>query len=312
MVTSAQTGVQLPVSDHSGFAFECTACGACCNSTPQLSLPELFRYQDRFFGCLALRATRIPDNGRGGAARPFAARFLHAVPSERGLCAAIAGQAFGFPSKNRCSALLADGKCGLHDAGKPLVCRVVPFDSLRPDRHQDDVLSERRVEAGFLGADCITRAPATSPHAVTAGPRLLDASVARDLERHRDAMDQDKRHWGSRVFAFLSGENGVPWHRLPDGDWVEIGLTPALAAVAELSPACRVRTLQYIDAQLVLGATLVRDAVARKSLLDLDATQRLRAYLQALAHLGAVMQHKQPQFLPDAAAASEAEAWLGA
>lgn len=312
MVASVQPGIRPPTTESSAFAFECNACGACCNSAPQLTVPELYRHQDRFFGCLALRATRMPSTVRSNDARPFEARFLHSVPNERGLWAAIAGQAFGFSSQNRCSALSSDGKCSLHDTGKPLICHVAPFDSLQPDRHQSDVLEERRAEAGFLGADCITRVPATASRAVAAGPRLLDASIAHDLERHRGALELEKRYWGSRVFAFLSGgEHGVPWHMLPDGNWVEIGVTPALAAIAELSPACRLRTLEYIDAQLVLGETLVRDAVSRKSLLDRDSTQRLRAYLQALTHLHGTMRSRKPPFQPDAIAAAEVERWLG-
>lgn len=311
MVASVQAGIQTPINEPSGFAFECNACGACCNSPPQLTLPELFRHQDRFFGCLALRATRMPATARCHDERPFEARFLHAVPGERGLWAAVAGQAFGFPSQSRCSSLMTDGRCGLHQTGKPLVCHVVPFDSLQPDRCQSDVLAERRAEAGFFGADCITRAPATAPHAATAGPRLLKAAIARDLKRHRDALELEKRHWGSRVFTFLSnGQSGVPWRLLPDGNWVEIGLTPALAAVAELSPGCRERTLEYIDAQLVLGEALVRDAISRKSLLDRDATQRLRAYLQALAHLHESIRSRHLPFQRPPAASREVERWL--
>jgi hypothetical protein len=36
----------------------CSACGACCNSPPLLSLPELFHHQHVFLGVLGIRGIR--------------------------------------------------------------------------------------------------------------------------------------------------------------------------------------------------------------------------------------------------------------
>jgi hypothetical protein len=40
------------------WSFRCSACGKCCNSPPEMSVPELFHHQHRFVGCLAVR--RLP------------------------------------------------------------------------------------------------------------------------------------------------------------------------------------------------------------------------------------------------------------
>lgn len=321
MVTTADW--TMPRPEKSAFGFECTACGKCCNSPPQLTIPELFKHQQRFFGSLALRTVARPQTGSehtsggemfgpGLALDLLAERILHPIPGSRNLYAALSGQAFGFPSQPHCSELLTDGRCGVHDSGKPAVCSVVPLDALEPDRLQSAVLASRLDEAAFNGAECITRELPTSRRVVAHGEHLVSEPLHAALERHRRALKLEKHYWGNRVFAFLSnGSNAVPWLSMPLGNWLELGMTPVLAAIAELSPNCRLRTIEYIHSQILLGERLAHTAETRRSLVDLPAVQRLRAYLQALAHLKRMMLGKPAPFNGDTAMSLEAERWLG-
>lgn len=321
MVTTMWTP---PAAEKSAFGFECTACGKCCNSPPQLTIPELFKHQQRFFGSLALRTVSRPQRialsemnsdvfDRATATQDaLAERALHPLPGSRDLYAALTGQAFGIPSQPHCPALLPDGRCGVHEAGKPAVCGVVPLDALEPDHQQSNVLASRLDEVAFNGADCITREEPTSRRVIAHGEHLVNAPLQAALERHRRALELEKHYWGNRVFAFLSsGSNAVPWLSLPPGNWLELGLTPVLAAVAELSPNCRLRTIEYIHSQILLGEKLAHTSEARRSLVDLPAIQRLRAYLQALAQLKRMMLGKPAPFHGDTAMTLEAERWLG-
>jgi len=54
----------------------CTACGKACNSASRLSLPELFRLQESFVGCLALRRLHRPREN-GEKLEPFWSRLFH-------------------------------------------------------------------------------------------------------------------------------------------------------------------------------------------------------------------------------------------
>jgi hypothetical protein len=243
----------------------------------------------------------------------LAERILHPIPGSRDLYAALAGRAFGFPSQPTCSSLLPDGRCGVHEVGKPGVCSVVPLDALEPDHAQSAVLASRLDEVAFNGAECITRELPTSRRVVAHGEHLVNEPLHAALERHRRALKLEKHYWGNRVFAFLSnGANAVPWLSLPPGNWLELGLTPVLAAVAELSPNCRLRTIEFIHSQVLLGEKLAHATEARRSLVDLPAVQRLRAYLQALAQLKRMMLGKPAPFNGGTAMSLEAERWLGA
>jgi hypothetical protein len=249
---------------------------------------------------------------RGPALDPLAERILHPIAGSRDLYAGLSGQAFGFPSQGQCSALLADGRCGVHEQNKPAVCSVVPLDALEPDHLQAGVLASRLDEAAFIGAECVTREVPSSRRVVVHGEHLLNEPLLVALERHRRALKLEKHYWGNRVFAFLSsGANSISWLFLPPGNWLEVGLTPALAAVAELSPNCRLRTIEYVHSQLLLGEKLAHGAEARRSVVDHQATLRLRSYLQALAQLKRLMLGKQPPFHGDTAMSLEAERWLG-
>ena len=58
------------------WALTCSACGKCCSSASRLSLPELFRLQERLVGCLALRRLHRPrENGQ--KIEPFWSRLFH-------------------------------------------------------------------------------------------------------------------------------------------------------------------------------------------------------------------------------------------
>lgn len=314
----------LSVPEQAAYGFECSACGKCCNSPPLVTIPELFKHQHRFFGNLALRTVYTPPSQTAWPAldtRPdpnapteaLIQRMLYPVAGSIRLYAALQGQAFGFPSQPRCSELLADGKCAIHGQGKPTVCSIVPLDALEPDHRQSDVLASRLDEAVFLGAECISREPPSSPRAVARGAHLVNEPLRLALSHHRRALELEKHYWGNRVFAFLgSGPNAIDWHALPPGSWMEVAITPVLATVAELSPNCRLRTIEYAHSQILLGEKLAHAAEARRSVVDFTALQRLRGYVQALSQLKRVMLSRKPPFNGDVALSLEAERWLGA
>jgi Fe-S-cluster containining protein len=128
------------------WSFRCTACGRCCNSGPELSVPELFRHQHRFIGRLAVRRVRRVGAGESAGGPSEVLLVTHAWHDER---------------LARCPALAEDGRCALHAENKPLVCAVAPLDALEPDALQHRVLAQRAREAAYFGADCLAEgAPA--------------------------------------------------------------------------------------------------------------------------------------------------------
>ena len=58
------------------WALTCSACGKSCNAASRLSLPELFRSQERLVGCLALRRLHRPREN-GEKLEPFWSRLFH-------------------------------------------------------------------------------------------------------------------------------------------------------------------------------------------------------------------------------------------
>lgn len=192
----------------------------------------------------------------------------------------LATQGLDYASRGACPALQADGLCRVHVERQPGACCAVPLEPLWPDRLQQVVLLQRREEAGFLGADCLTLADE--------GPRedlLCDGqSLPRDADRRaladqRAALLADRLHWGDAVFADLGpalGRQGAP-----AAGYLTLPMVLVLMALAAASPRCRARCQRYAQRQRVLIETQVTLALARRRSEDRATTEELRRFVRA-------------------------------
>ncbi len=260
------------------WSFHCTACGKCCNSPPQMSVPELFHHQRRFIGCISIRA------GAGDVV--------------------LATQAFAASPSEGCPALGHDMRCTIHDDRKPAACRVVPLDARVPDRLQHLVLAERRVEASYLGADCIV--PGARPGAIplTRGLAVVDPEAREALARRRRDLAADKRLWGDAVFEMLrrelEGDAGA-LSRIPPGGTLVLAIAPVLMVLASASPRSRGRCLDYLDAQIAVIEEQIRRGTG--------ASAQLRAFLRTNQALRGVLGRAATRTTPGRE--NEVEAWMG-
>lgn len=286
-------------------SFHCSACGKCCNSPPFMSTPELFRHQHIFIGCLAIK--RISRPRPGGIVR--FGTHSHAFSSAE--CAAFAeltdmvafkvegpkpfdvglfGHAFSYPAEPGCPALDDDGKCSIHDRGRPSVCAAAPLDPLAPDDLQDLVLTSRKADAGFFAADCIVEGERDDFDLVTKDAVVVEPGFRDALGHRRDALAAEKFWWGNDVFAMLRDDLfAAPacCATLPADGFFYVSLAPVLVATARLSAACQDRCLTYIDAQLALIDRWVAAAIRRKREADRPGTAQLRAWAKAYRQLQA-------------------------
>jgi Fe-S-cluster containining protein len=280
------------------YSFLCSSCGKCCNSPPQLSVPELFHHQHRFIGCLSIRRIRRPRAGQEVGLGADAYRFgdadvqayaeladalLFRLPArdQGGFDLAIAGQGFDYNSSTRCPVLGEDGRCEIHGNRKPATCAVVPMDALVPDRMQHLVLAGRNTADHFLDVGCIVRGPQDGFAYVTRQQSVVDPSFAAALARRRTDLAADKFWWGNRVFQLLRSDlfsSAAFSARVPVDAFLSISLEPVLLILAAASDSCRQRCFAYIDAQRALIDRTVAQALLRKLPSDKPATRQLRAW----------------------------------
>jgi len=305
------------------YAFRCNACGKCCNTPPQLTVPELFRFESRFIGVLALRRQRRPsigtlladgsrlttDDAEAGAR--LAEQLLFSADGVDEV--AIGVQGLDYPSRGRCPALGDDLRCTLHGVGKPATCGSVPLDALQPDRLQRAVLASRINEAGFLAADCLVAGerPAYAP--LVRGASVLDDEYRESLQRQRTALAAEKDYWGRDVYRLLHGElfaSAERLRRVPSAGVLAIAPVPLLLVLAGVSERCRQRCLSFIAAQLDLIGRSIAAALARKRAEDKPVTQQLRGFAQAYAALRDTLRHPPARYSADPARAAAIEHWL--
>ena len=279
------------------WSFRCSACGKCCNSAPAMSVPELLHHQARFVGCLAIRRMqRLEGRDR------LAEAVLHPLPGGAG-DVLLATHAFG-PS-GPCPALGSDLRCTIHDDRKPAACAVVPLDALVPDELQPRVLAERRAEASYMGADCIVPGERPGAAIVTRGLAVVDAPSAAALARRRADLAEEKRRWGSSVFALLQAElfaTPAALARVPADGFLLVAIAPVLVVLAAVSDRCRRRCVEYLDAQGALIDRLSRAGAAHD---PLGAFARANRTLRTALASAAVRPASSAR---DAAAI---EAWMG-
>jgi hypothetical protein len=128
-------------------------------------------------------------------------------------------------------------------------------------------------------------------------------------------MVDEKRLWGEAVFAMLQKDlfgDASAIARVPVGGFLAMAIAPVLVVLAAVSTRCRLRCVEYIDAQIVLIEQTIRRAVARKSLADRAGTEQLRAFLRTHATLREALQHARAgSCAPTSHDANDIEAWMG-
>jgi len=304
-------------------SFHCTACGACCNSAPTLSLPELFHHQTRFIGTLAIRRIEplrvgAPWGSLGAVADAEDVAAFEALTAE--LCEPVQGpagrelvhlavQAFDEPLLGRCPALGSDQRCSAHADRKPLACRAVPLEPLLPDRFQDSVLAERAKDAAFWGASCIALGPREGFLPVVRERRVVEPEAALALASRRRELAEDRRRFGSAVFEMLRADlfdHPERVGRLPSHGFFSLSLAPALAVIASVSPRCRDRTVNFLSAQMKLTSSRLvpGTSASRESQRELAALLRASTALWSSLEQVGTLPHVHPE-------AEAIEAWLG-
>ena len=226
-----------------------------------MSLPELFRHEGLFVGCVAIRRA-------ASGARDIS----------------VHTQAFDYASLNRCPALGEDLRCSIHDRGKPAVCAVVPFDADVPDGLQHAVLLSRNRSENYIGANCIVAGESTDHDVVVRDGRLVDSGYIDALARRREVVSLDRHHWGDVLLGLLRRELSAS-HAIPAAGYLTLPLVPVLQIVAGISERCRVRCLAYVDSQIALIDRMLAAALQRKNSLDRDTTRELRSFNSAYARL---------------------------
>ena len=309
------------------WSFHCSACGRCCNSPPQMSLPELFRHQHLFVGSLAIRRVmRLQPGERVGgitaaaedcaAVSELAERLLHRAehrPTTK-YDFLLATQGFDYPSANHCPALGADRQCVIHHVQKPATCSVVPLEALVPDRLQHLVLAGRGLAGEHLGTDCIIASERSGFTVATRQFAVVDARMRQALSLRRADLAADKHWWGNSVFRMLQQDlfaDPVAVKRIPFDGFFTISLVPALMVLADVSDRCRWRCIEYLDAQVALIEEKIRQALARKVPDDRPITGQLRAFAQAGQALCRALRGAPALGARRLASAAEIETWLG-
>lgn len=309
------------------WSFHCSACGACCNSPPQMSVPELFRHQHLFVGSLAIRRVKRLQPGEriGGvtvgeeesaAFSELAERLLHNAgePGIAQYAFMLATQGFDYPSLNRCPALKEDRHCAIYHDHKPVTCSVVPLEALVPDRLQHLVLAGRGSAVEHLGAECIVAGERAGFTAATRNSAVVDAAMQQALALRRADLAADKRWWGNSVFRMLQHDlfaDPEAVKRIPFDGFLTISPTPALMVLSDVSERCRWRCIEYLDAQVALIEEKIRRAVARRVPDDRSITKQLRAMTQANEAMARALRDAPALGARRSANAVEIEAWLG-
>ena len=257
-------------SSQAEWSHHCSACGKCCNSPPQLSLPELLRHEHTFFGCLTIQRIARPPLADAALRIEFdqlAASLWHRLPegNTRTDDVLLATRAFDLGLSERCPALDEQQRCSLHGRQKPSICRVVPLDALQPDRVQHLVLASRAAEAHYFGSDCLTPGQSPGFDVVTRQLRVVNDDARVALAQRRADLEAERSAWGDRVFQQLRANlfaTPSALERLPPAGFMTLSLAPVLIALLESGTLSRARCWAYLDAQARVAERLLAEAQA--------------------------------------------------
>ena len=281
-------------------------------------MPELLHHQDTFFGYLTVqRLERVAsdDAAQSTAFDELAGRLWHRLPATIGEHdILLATQAFDTGLSARCPALDTEQRCSVHFDKKPAICRVVPFDALRPDNLQHRVLSDRAAEAQYLGSDCIAPGQRDGFAVVTRRLSVVNDDARQALAARRRDLASERRFWGNAVFQMLRAELFADASRLaqvPSNGFLSLSLAPVLMVLADASPRSRARCLSYLEAQARLATDMLLAASAAGQSERAEFRQ-LRAFAGTNARLHALLVAAPPPLtsLPSSERVA-LDRWLG-
>jgi Fe-S-cluster containining protein len=267
------------------WSHHCSACGKCCNSPPQLSVPELLHHQHTFFGCLTIQRMARPslrDAALHSEQERLAASLWHRLPEgdARTDDVLLATGAFDLGISPRCPALDDEQRCSLHADRKPAICRVVPLDALQADRAQHLVLASRESEAHYFGSDCIAPGQKPAFEVVTRRFNVVQDGARAALAQRRRDLAEERSAWGDRVFQLLRADlfrSPAALERLPRAGFMTLSLAPVLIALLEKSQLSRSRCVEYLDAQARLAQRLL-DHAGASGHAERDTVRQLAAF----------------------------------
>jgi Fe-S-cluster containining protein len=282
-------------------SFSCNACGKCCNTPPAMTVDELFRHERLFVGCLAIsRVRRCSVGSRIPSADTFellddpdAAHYsalqdellYDADPSRRSeYVYSLRTQGLDYASLNRCPALADDGRCSVHDDGKPGMCEVVPLDPYVPDRLQASVLRNRMMTGGYFGARCITPGEHEAYQPLVRHRKVVNLQFSGTLATQRKMLAKEKVRWGQGVFSLLKKEligNPTQRQRIPVDGYLSLPLLPVLIVLLGSGEISRGRCIQYMEHQTAVIDSLVANAIRRKDANDRATTTQLRGFIDS-------------------------------
>lgn len=290
---------------------------------------ELFRHRERFVASIAI--ARVPRRRLGEririgelsheldaedlAAHDALADRLYPRVAPDGDWLSISLRGHDYPSRQRCPALSDDGRCSLHATGKPAICEAVPLDPLAPDRLQAFVLGTRREQAEWIGAGCLVEPG--EPDVTDVAEPLVEAGrvlASAALTACREAMEIERAIWRDAIAAQLMA-SGPGWARswspLPPGAHLTIPAVPALLAIARISSRCSAASIEVLDGQQRLIASMVEAALARRLPEDRATTRELRAHAEACGKARRELASTGAALASPAIDSAAVEAWLG-
>jgi Fe-S-cluster containining protein len=206
--------------------FACTACGKCCNRSPEVELSEAAALVDVFVFRLMFRLYALPrtlaDYLRGRAPEANASeafyqkkRLLSANAAlKRPLKIRRDGKAVEFVQcltmsalsldlrAGACCALEDDGRCSIH-ARRPYTCRTVPFHYSRVEASAE---ADLKAFVATEGYQCDTSE--TAP-IVLRDRRIVDEDMLRDRAEGLALSESDAR-WRSAIVQRMKSDESLP------------------------------------------------------------------------------------------------------
>jgi len=143
----------------------------------------------------------------------------------------------------------------------------------------------------------------------------VDPEASAALARRRRDLADEKRRWGDAVFGMLRAElfaSPSALSRVPVSGFLVMAIAPVLMVLAAVSPRCRLRCIEYIDAQIVLIEERLRLAVVARRPGHAAGIAQLQAFARTNRALRAALEHAPPRASARTAAdGRETEAWMG-
>lgn len=242
--------------------FACTACGACCDRSPEMLLSEAAALADVFVFRLMFRVYEVPRTLAGGAAgasheskrllAAFAARSrvvkrrhgARAVEHRRYLLIS----ALTLDTRTGACAALGGGLCRIYER-RPLSCRTLPFHYSRAE-----ALAERDLEA-FVATEGRACDTGSGAPVVLAEGRIVDSGSRRTREMAVQLRATERR-WQESILRRLKTGFG---ESLPSLEEIE-----ANAGLGATTTSMRVAWQIAAEAGLI-GADRCRALVAAQS-----------------------------------------------